>query len=36
MFCAFRNFYVVVVPLKRTLETVKNLRNPDEMDMDEV
>lgn len=36
MFCASRNFYVVVVPLKRTLETVKNLRNPDEMDMDEV
>lgn len=34
--CVFRNFYVVVVPLKRTSGTVKNLKNPDEMDMEEV
>ena len=34
--CFFRNFYVVVVPLKRTSETVKNLKNPDEMDIEEV
>uniref|UniRef100_A0A673CHL0 protein-tyrosine-phosphatase n=1 Tax=Sphaeramia orbicularis TaxID=375764 RepID=A0A673CHL0_9TELE len=31
-----RNFYVVVVPLKRTPGTVKNLKNPDEMDMEEL
>lgn len=31
-----RTFYVVVVPLKRTSGTVKNLKNPDEMDMEEV
>lgn len=31
-----RNFYVVVVPLRRTAVTVKNLKNPDEMDMEEV
>uniref|UniRef100_A0A671Z510 protein-tyrosine-phosphatase n=1 Tax=Sparus aurata TaxID=8175 RepID=A0A671Z510_SPAAU len=31
-----KNFYVVVVPLKRTSGTVKNLKNPDEMDFDEV
>lgn len=31
-----RNFYVVVVPLKRTPGTVKNLKNPDEMDIEEV
>uniref|UniRef100_A0A3Q3JJL8 protein-tyrosine-phosphatase n=1 Tax=Monopterus albus TaxID=43700 RepID=A0A3Q3JJL8_MONAL len=30
------NFYVVVVPLRRTSGTVKNLKNPDEMDMEEV
>uniref|UniRef100_A0A8C4IT32 protein-tyrosine-phosphatase n=1 Tax=Dicentrarchus labrax TaxID=13489 RepID=A0A8C4IT32_DICLA len=30
------NFYVVAVPLKRTLGTVKNLKNPDEMDMEEL
>uniref|UniRef100_A0A8D3CLF9 protein-tyrosine-phosphatase n=1 Tax=Scophthalmus maximus TaxID=52904 RepID=A0A8D3CLF9_SCOMX len=30
------NFYVVVVPLKRTSGTVKNLKNPDEMDMEEL
>uniref|UniRef100_A0A3Q1CN66 protein-tyrosine-phosphatase n=1 Tax=Amphiprion ocellaris TaxID=80972 RepID=A0A3Q1CN66_AMPOC len=30
------NFYVVVVPLKRTPGTVKNLKNPDEMDMEEL
>uniref|UniRef100_A0A8C9WXW8 protein-tyrosine-phosphatase n=1 Tax=Sander lucioperca TaxID=283035 RepID=A0A8C9WXW8_SANLU len=29
-------FYVVVVPLKRTSGTVKNLKNPDEMDMEEL
>lgn len=34
--CVSRNFYVVVVPLKRTSGTVKNLKNPDEMDMEEV
>lgn len=34
--CISRNFYVVVVPLKRTSGTVKNLKNPDEMDMEEV
>lgn len=32
----FRIFYVVVVPLKRTSGTVKNLKNPDEMDIEEV
>ncbi|XP_069377940.1 receptor-type tyrosine-protein phosphatase S isoform X9 [Paralichthys olivaceus] len=31
-----KNFYVVVVPLKRTTGTVKNLKNPDEMDMEEL
>lgn len=31
-----RNFYVVVVPLKRKSGTIKNLINPDEMDMEEV
>uniref|UniRef100_A0A673CR34 protein-tyrosine-phosphatase n=1 Tax=Sphaeramia orbicularis TaxID=375764 RepID=A0A673CR34_9TELE len=31
-----KNFYVVVVPLKRTPGTVKNLKNPDEMDMEEL
>lgn len=31
-----RNFYVVVVPLKRKPGTIKNLINPDEMDMEEV
>uniref|UniRef100_A0A8C9WUZ7 protein-tyrosine-phosphatase n=1 Tax=Sander lucioperca TaxID=283035 RepID=A0A8C9WUZ7_SANLU len=31
-----RTFYVVVVPLKRTSGTVKNLKNPDEMDMEEL
>ena len=31
-----RSFYVVVVPLKRTPGIVKNLKNPDEMDMEEV
>ncbi|XP_044056869.1 receptor-type tyrosine-protein phosphatase S isoform X14 [Siniperca chuatsi] len=31
-----KNFYVVVVPLKRTSGTVKNLKNPDEMDMEEL
>uniref|UniRef100_A0A3Q1GNN5 protein-tyrosine-phosphatase n=1 Tax=Acanthochromis polyacanthus TaxID=80966 RepID=A0A3Q1GNN5_9TELE len=30
------NFYVVVVPLKKTSGTVKNLKNPDEMDMEEL
>lgn len=34
--CVSRHFYVVVVPLKRTSGTVKNLKNPDEMDMEEV
>lgn len=34
--CISRNFYVVVVPLKRTSVSVKNLKNPDEMDMEEV
>lgn len=34
--CISRNFYVVVVPLKWTPGTVKNLKNPDEMDMEEV
>uniref|UniRef100_A0A3P8S1Q5 protein-tyrosine-phosphatase n=1 Tax=Amphiprion percula TaxID=161767 RepID=A0A3P8S1Q5_AMPPE len=34
--CVSRNFYVVVVPLKRTPGTVKNLKNPDEMDMEEL
>lgn len=34
--CVSRNFYVVAVPLKRTSGTVKNLKNPDEMDMEEV
>ncbi|CAB1433282.1 unnamed protein product [Pleuronectes platessa] len=29
-------FYVVVVPLKRTTGTVKNLKNPDETDMEEL
>ncbi|XP_061634222.1 receptor-type tyrosine-protein phosphatase S isoform X6 [Phyllopteryx taeniolatus] len=29
-------FYVVVVPLKRTTGTVKNLKTPDEMDMEEL
>uniref|UniRef100_A0A665WZ46 protein-tyrosine-phosphatase n=1 Tax=Echeneis naucrates TaxID=173247 RepID=A0A665WZ46_ECHNA len=31
-----KNFFVVVVPLKRTSGAVKNLKNPDEMDMEEV
>lgn len=31
-----RNFYIVVVPLKRKSPTIKNLINPDEMDMEEV
>ncbi|XP_031715592.1 receptor-type tyrosine-protein phosphatase S isoform X4 [Anarrhichthys ocellatus] len=31
-----KNFYVVVVPLKRTSGSVKNLKNPDEMDMEEL
>ncbi|XP_008277436.1 receptor-type tyrosine-protein phosphatase S-like isoform X1 [Stegastes partitus] len=31
-----KNFYVVVVPLKKTPGTVKNLKNPDEMDMEEL
>ncbi|XP_023195285.1 receptor-type tyrosine-protein phosphatase S-like isoform X10 [Xiphophorus maculatus] len=31
-----KNFYVVVVPLKRTSGTVKNLKNPDEMDIEEL
>lgn len=31
-----RNFYIVVVPLKRKSSTIKNLINPDEMDMEEV
>ncbi|XP_029684537.1 receptor-type tyrosine-protein phosphatase S isoform X9 [Takifugu rubripes] len=31
-----RNFYVVVVPLKRKPGTIKNLINPDEMDMEEL
>ncbi|XP_047442713.1 receptor-type tyrosine-protein phosphatase S isoform X10 [Mugil cephalus] len=31
-----KHFYVVVVPLKRTSGTVKNLKNPDEMDMEEL
>nr|XP_029134655.1 receptor-type tyrosine-protein phosphatase S-like [Labrus bergylta] len=31
-----KNFYVVVVPLKRTAGTVKNLNNPDETDMEEL
>ncbi|KAL7397529.1 hypothetical protein ABVT39_023484 [Epinephelus coioides] len=30
-----KTFYVVVVPLKRTSGAVKNLKNPDEMDMEE-
>uniref|UniRef100_A0A8C6Q452 protein-tyrosine-phosphatase n=1 Tax=Nothobranchius furzeri TaxID=105023 RepID=A0A8C6Q452_NOTFU len=30
------NFYVVVVPLKTTTGTVKNLKNPDEMDIEEL
>lgn len=34
--CVFRNFYVVVVPLKTTTGTVKNLKSPDEMDIEEV
>lgn len=35
-FCVSRNFYIVVVPLKRKSSTIKNLINPDEMDMEEV
>ncbi|KAM4628583.1 receptor-type tyrosine-protein phosphatase S isoform 1-T2 [Polymixia lowei] len=31
-----KNFFVVVVPLKRTPGTVKNLKTPDEMDMEEL
>ncbi|XP_032382512.1 receptor-type tyrosine-protein phosphatase S isoform X18 [Etheostoma spectabile] len=31
-----KTFYVVVVPLKRTSGAVKNLKNPDEMDMEEL
>uniref|UniRef100_A0A3Q0RRF8 protein-tyrosine-phosphatase n=1 Tax=Amphilophus citrinellus TaxID=61819 RepID=A0A3Q0RRF8_AMPCI len=31
-----KNFYVVVVPLKKTTGTVKNLKSPDEMDMEEL
>uniref|UniRef100_A0A8C2ZYW4 protein-tyrosine-phosphatase n=1 Tax=Cyclopterus lumpus TaxID=8103 RepID=A0A8C2ZYW4_CYCLU len=31
-----KTFYVVVVPLKRTSGSVKNLKNPDEMDMEEL
>ncbi|XP_058494223.1 receptor-type tyrosine-protein phosphatase S isoform X7 [Solea solea] len=31
-----KNFYVVVVPLKKTSGTVKNLNNPDETDMEEL
>lgn len=31
-----RNFYVVVVPLKRASGPAKNLESPDEMDMEEV
>nr|XP_057930031.1 receptor-type tyrosine-protein phosphatase S isoform X6 [Doryrhamphus excisus] len=31
-----KNFYVVVVPLKMTSGAVKNLKTPDEMDMDEL
>lgn len=34
--CVSRNFYVVVVPLKSTSGPVKNLKSPDEMDMEEV
>uniref|UniRef100_A0AAQ4QPE2 protein-tyrosine-phosphatase n=1 Tax=Gasterosteus aculeatus aculeatus TaxID=481459 RepID=A0AAQ4QPE2_GASAC len=30
------NFYVVVVPLERTSRSVKNLKNPDDMDMEEL
>ncbi|XP_056269811.1 receptor-type tyrosine-protein phosphatase S-like isoform X2 [Pseudoliparis swirei] len=33
---AVKTFYVVVVPLKRTSGSVKNLKNPDEMDMEEL
>ncbi|XP_034439887.1 receptor-type tyrosine-protein phosphatase S isoform X11 [Hippoglossus hippoglossus] len=31
-----KTFYVVVVPLKKTMGAVKNLKNPDEMDMEEL
>ncbi|XP_068176442.1 receptor-type tyrosine-protein phosphatase S isoform X3 [Antennarius striatus] len=31
-----KNFYVVVVPVKRTSGSVKNLKNPDDMDMEEL
>ncbi|XP_075341717.1 receptor-type tyrosine-protein phosphatase S isoform X6 [Odontesthes bonariensis] len=31
-----KSFYVVVVPLKMSSGTVKNLKNPDEMDMEEL
>uniref|UniRef100_A0A1A7X8Q7 protein-tyrosine-phosphatase n=1 Tax=Iconisemion striatum TaxID=60296 RepID=A0A1A7X8Q7_9TELE len=31
-----KNFYVVVVPLKTTTGIVKNLKNPDEMDIEEL
>ncbi|XP_017268867.1 receptor-type tyrosine-protein phosphatase S isoform X23 [Kryptolebias marmoratus] len=31
-----KNFYVVVVPLKTTTGTVKNLKSPDEMDIEEL
>uniref|UniRef100_A0AAQ4QIL2 protein-tyrosine-phosphatase n=1 Tax=Gasterosteus aculeatus aculeatus TaxID=481459 RepID=A0AAQ4QIL2_GASAC len=31
-----KNFYVVVVPLERTSRSVKNLKNPDDMDMEEL
>uniref|UniRef100_A0A8C5DNN4 protein-tyrosine-phosphatase n=1 Tax=Gouania willdenowi TaxID=441366 RepID=A0A8C5DNN4_GOUWI len=31
-----RSYYVVVVPLKRTSGTVRNLNNPDEMDIEEL
>ncbi|XP_035996947.1 receptor-type tyrosine-protein phosphatase S isoform X13 [Fundulus heteroclitus] len=31
-----KNYYVVVVPLKTTSGTVKNLKNPDEMDIEEL
>lgn len=34
--CVHRNFYVVVVPLKKTPGTVKDLKNPDEIDIEEV
>lgn len=35
-FLSHRNVYVVVVPLRRARGSVRHLKNPDEMDLEEV